>query len=71
MVEKTYVVPDVSCEHCVRAITTELSAIPGVTDVRVDIDTKIVAVRYDDSVVEDQIVTGIEDAGYEIAQSSS
>ena len=67
MTEKTYRVPDVSCEHCVRAITGELTQIRGVHNVDVDLATKEVHVRFDDSVTEDEIVTGIEDAGYEIA----
>lgn len=71
LTEKTYVVPDISCEHCVRAITTELDSIPGVEVLNIDIPTKVVAVRYDESVVEDQIVAGIEDAGYEIAQPTA
>ncbi|HUG17161.1 MAG TPA: heavy-metal-associated domain-containing protein [Thermomicrobiales bacterium] len=71
MTEKTYLVPDVSCEHCVRAIQTELESIPGVDVLGIDIPTKLVTVRYDESVVEDQIVAGIEDAGYEIAHPAA
>ena len=70
MTEKTYLVPDISCEHCVRAIQSELESIPGVKVLGIDIPTKIVSVRYDESVVEDQIVAGIEDAGYEIERAA-
>lgn len=69
MVEQTYKVPDVSCEHCVRAITGELEKLGGVDAVQVDIPTKIVTVRHDGSVSEDAIRAGIEEAGYEIAAS--
>jgi copper chaperone len=69
-VEKTYLVPDISCEHCVRAITTELSTIPGLEVVRVDIPSKQVVVRHPESVDEDQIRAGIEEAGYEVATSA-
>ncbi len=67
MVEKAYRVPDISCEHCVRAITDELTRIDGLQVVNIDRATKEVVVRYDDSVTEDEIITGIEDAGYEVA----
>ena len=67
MVQRVYRVPDVSCQHCVRAITSELQKIPGVQSVRVDLDTKLVTVAADESVSDEQIRAGIEEAGYEIA----
>jgi copper chaperone len=67
MVERTYRVPDVSCQHCVAAITNELTAIPGIERVVVDLDTKVVTVAHDESVQEQQILDGIEEAGYDVA----
>lgn len=67
MVERTYHVPEVSCQHCVSAITNELTAIPGVTRVTVDLETKTVTVEHTSAVDERQIVAGIEEAGYEVA----
>lgn len=67
MVQRVYRVPDVSCQHCVRAITGELQKIPGVQSVHVDLDTKLVTVAADESVSDQQIRAGIEEAGYEIA----
>lgn len=69
MTEKTYTVPDISCEHCVRAITGELEKIQGLEVLTVDIPTKIVTVRHGDDVTEDQILSGIEDAGYDVARA--
>jgi copper chaperone len=57
----------VSCQHCVRAITGELQKIPGVQSVHVDLDMKLVTVAADESVSDEQIRAGIEEAGYEIA----
>lgn len=71
MTEKTYVVPDISCEHCVKAIQGELASIPGVEVLSIDIPSKVVTVRYDESVVEDQIVAGIEDAGYQVSEPAA
>lgn len=67
MTTQTYQVPDVSCDHCVRAITDELTKLPGVRQVGVDIDTKRVTVEHDGSVSDQQLRDGIEEAGYDIA----
>lgn len=67
MVERTYRVPDVSCAHCVAAITKELTAIPGVERVNVDLETKLVTVAHTPAVAEQQILDGIEEAGYDVA----
>jgi len=34
---RTVKVEGMSCQHCVRAVTKALEAIPGVTDVKVDL----------------------------------
>ena len=44
-------VPDISCEHCQRAITGALSPVAGVESVNVDIPMKKVTVQYDPTVV--------------------
>ena len=44
-------VPDISCEHCEHAITTALSPVNGVREVKVDIPGKQVHVLYDDNVI--------------------
>ena len=67
MTEQTYRVPGVSCDHCVRAIAEELTKLPGVEHVGVDLETKLVTVRHDGSVSDAQLREGIEEAGYDIA----
>jgi len=67
MAQETYRVPEVSCEHCVRAITDELSPLPGVQDVRVDLETKEVTVHHDGTANPAQLRAGIVEAGYEVA----
>jgi copper chaperone len=67
MTEQTYRVPDVSCQHCVQAITEEVGSIPGVSRVDVDLGAKLVTVEHDGSVSDAQLRAGIEEAGYEIA----
>ncbi len=44
-------VPDISCEHCERAVTQALTPVEGVQSVRVDIPGKQVRVEYDEGTV--------------------
>ena len=60
----TYSVPDMSCQHCVDSITTEVTKVDGVTAVTVDLDTKTVAVVGGDDTA---IVAAIDEAGFDIA----
>ena len=61
---KSFSVPDISCQHCVDAITNEVSAVEGVDTVTVDLETKVVSVVGGD---EDQVLAAIDEAGYDVA----
>jgi copper chaperone CopZ len=62
----TFNVPGVSCEHCRTAITAEVTRVPGVSSVEVDLDRKQVLVGGAD--VDDAAVrAAIDDAGYDVA----
>jgi copper chaperone len=64
--ELTFSVPGMSCEHCVRAVSTELEQVEGVASVDVDLGTKLVVVHgagLDDT----RLRAAIEDAGYDAA----
>jgi copper chaperone len=61
--ELTYVVAEMSCDHCKASVTGELVKVPGVRAVGVDLETKVVRVRgtnLDDGAVR----AAIEEAGY-------
>jgi copper chaperone len=62
----TYSVPGMTCGHCVNAVTSELTAVPGVTDVSVDLTTKLVVVS-GTNLEDDALRTAIEEAGFEPA----
>ncbi len=62
----TYSVPGMTCGHCVSAVTTELTAVAGVTDVSVDLTTKLVVVS-GTNLEDDALRAAIEEAGYEPA----
>ncbi len=60
----TYQVPGMSCEHCKVAVTKELSAVPGVASVAVDLDAKLVEVS-GPSLEDAALRAAIDEAGYE------
>jgi copper chaperone len=65
----TLSVPDISCEHCVRAINTALGELPGVEQVSTDIPTKTVHLRYYPNQVSLQTVENtLDDIGYTVAK---
>ena len=57
-----YTVEDMSCQHCVKAITTSvMEAAPGA---KVDIDLERHLVRVDQASDGDKVAAAIRDAGY-------
>ncbi len=65
MSERQYQVPGISCEHCVRAITNELSEIDGVEVVSVSIPDKLVTIQQDAAVADEAVIAGISEAGFD------
>jgi copper chaperone CopZ len=63
----TYTVTGMSCAHCARSVIEEITAIDGVTDVTVDLDTGAVAVASARPLEEAQVRAAVEEAGYELA----
>jgi copper chaperone len=65
-------VDGMSCDHCVASITKAVTAIPGVTDVRVDLADKSVTVggTFDDEADETRVVDAIEDCGYDVHRAA-
>ena len=61
---KTFVVPAISCDHCVRSIKNEVSELAGVKSVAADANTKIVTVNWDDPVTWDQIKVALTEIDY-------
>jgi copper chaperone CopZ len=62
----SYTVPAMHCGHCERAVKEEVSAVAGVSDVAVDLETKVVTVigsSFEDAAVR----AAIEEAGYQAA----
>ncbi len=65
MSTRVYRVEGMSCQHCVNAITSEVTALTGVTGVTVDLAGGTVAVA-GDSADDGEIRAAIGEAGYTV-----
>lgn len=68
MSTQTFQVDGLTCGHCVGHVTTELTAVEGVQDVRVDLvaggtSTVHVDVDADQGLTDEQIVAALDEAG--------
>ncbi|HET8681678.1 MAG TPA: heavy-metal-associated domain-containing protein [Micromonosporaceae bacterium] len=66
-VQTTYTVSGMTCGHCVQAVTGELTKLPGVRDVAVDLPTGAVTVTSDGPLPVDDVRAAVDEAGYELA----
>jgi copper chaperone len=64
MERKTFQVPNIGCEGCVKAIKGELSEIAGVQSVDGTVDTRTVMVTYDSPATWEQIVSTLREIDY-------
>jgi copper chaperone len=64
---QTFTVVGMTCEHCVRAVQSEVGAVPGVEDVAVDLASGEVAVTSEQPLDGDDVRAAVEEAGYELA----
>ena len=62
---QTWNVPDMSCQHCIDAITGEVSKVDGVRDVSIDLDAKTVVITGEAD--HDAVVAAIDEAGFDVA----
>ncbi len=73
MTTQTFPVTGLTCGHCVGAVTSELTALPGVTDVQIDLvseGTSTLRVTTDEALTEAQIAAALDEAGeYQLAAS--
>jgi copper chaperone len=70
MTTTTYTVTGMTCGHCVGAVTEELSGLPGVTEVSIDLvpdGRSTVTVSSEEPLAEDAVRAAIDEAGYQLA----
>ena len=68
MTNRVFNVPDISCDHCKRAIEEAVATIPEVDSVVVTVDRRVVEVAGVAS--DDAVIAAIQLAGYEVAQGA-
>lgn len=66
-VTNTYTVTGMTCSHCVQAVTGELSTLPGVEDVQVDLNSGAVTVTSAAPLADTDVRAAVDEAGYELA----
>ncbi len=56
-----------TCDNCARSVEKTLSAVPGVTKVKVDLKQSAAAVDYDNALVKPEVLANaVRDLGYEV-----
>ncbi len=64
MEKKTFKVPNIGCDGCVRTIKTELSELQGVQRVEGEANSKTVTVEYNEPATWEQIVSKLTEIDY-------
>ena len=59
-----YTVTGMTCGHCVKAVTDELSELDGVVQVDIDLPAGQVTVTSDDPLARDAVAAAVDEAGY-------
>ncbi|MGC4877282.1 heavy-metal-associated domain-containing protein [Micromonospora sp. DT43] len=63
-VTRAYAVTGMTCAHCVLAVTDELSALPGVRQVQVDLASGTATVTSDNPLPDESVRAAVDEAGY-------
>lgn len=67
MLETTYTVTGMTCDHCVRAVTGEVGRLDGVTAVDADLGSGHVRVTSEAPLDDEAVRAAVAEAGYEVA----
>jgi len=69
MSNTTIKISGMSCEHCVMRVTKALSSLPGVKEVKVDLQSGTATFDKPEKVTLEEVARGIEEAGYRVERS--
>lgn len=67
MAVESFNVVGMSCGHCVASVTSEVSKLPGVTRVDVDLASGAVTVESDEPVDHEAFAAAVDEAGYVVS----
>lgn len=68
----TYEITGMTCGHCVSSVNEELSAVPGVTDVTIQLKVDGIStaqVTSSRDLPQDEVAAAVEEAGYTLVAS--
>jgi copper chaperone CopZ len=66
MTTTTYLVQGMTCAHCVRSVSQEVGALPGVRQVEVALGTGEVTVTSDGDLDPAAVRAAVDEAGYQL-----
>lgn len=64
-----WTVQGMTCDHCVKAVTDEVSALEGVSAVVIDLATGAVTVTADVDPTPESVAAAVDEAGYTLIKS--
>lgn len=62
-----YSVPNISCNHCVHTIQTEVADLEGIKSVKADAATRVVEISFDAPASEEKIKALMAEINYPVA----
>lgn len=65
-IKKTIHVEGMSCNHCVNHVKSALESVNGISNVKVDLDSKTAVVKCSSEVNDSDIKSVVKEAGYEV-----
>ncbi|MPY92635.1 MAG: hypothetical protein GEV08_06060 [Acidimicrobiia bacterium] len=66
-ISETITVTGMTCDHCVRSVRDELTALDGVDGVDVDLASGLVTLHTEAPVDEAAVRAAVQEAGYEVS----
>ena len=67
MTTSTYTVVGMTCGHCVASVTEELTEVPGVDAVQVDLASGLVTLTSAAPLDDARVRAAVDEAGYQLA----
>jgi copper chaperone CopZ len=62
----TFKIPNISCQHCLHTIKTEVGELPGVKSIEGSVATRVVTIGYDDPATREQIEALLAEIEYPV-----
>jgi copper chaperone len=66
MATQVFQVSGMTCDHCVNSVTEEVSEVPGVTNVQVDLEKAELKFDSESEIAFEVIEAAVKEAGYEV-----